>query len=302
MLFSIYMLPLGQIFRKYNICFHSYADDTQIYLQLKGNSPASLEPLLQCLGEVKSWMASNSLHFNENKTEVIIFGPSGNPNTSNFNLHSFEPFVKSHAKNLGVILDSNFTFEKQISSVVQRSFFKLRLLSKVRSFLSFKNFERAIHAFIISQLDYCNSLYAGVSQTCLARLQLVQNAAAHLLTRTKRCEHISPVLASLHWLPVRFRINFKILLLTYKALNGQAPGYLSDLLQTYTPLRSLRSSDLLLLAVPRSRLVHRGDRAFAVVAPKLWNNLPLHIRQAPTVNLFKSYLKTHFYLLAFNTA
>lgn len=176
------MLPLGLIFRKYNICFHSYADDTQIYLQLKGNSSASLDPLLQCLDEVKSWMASNFLNFNENKTEVIIFGPSGNPNTSNFNLHSLEPFVKSHAKNLGVIFDSNFTFEKQISSVVQRSFFKLRLLSKVRSFLSFKNFERAIHAFITSQLDYCNSLYAGVSQTCLARLQLVQNAAARLLT------------------------------------------------------------------------------------------------------------------------
>lgn len=90
--------------------------------------------------------------------------------------------------------------------------------------------------------------------------------------------------------------------MTYKSQNGQAPEYLSSLLQPYMHPRTLRSSDLLLLATSKSRLVHRGDRAFLVVAPKMWNYLPLHISKAPTVSLFKSHLKTHFHSLAFNIA
>ena len=156
-----------------------------------------------------------------------------------------------------------------------------------------------MHAFITSRLDYCNALYLGASQASISRLQLVQNAAARLLTGTRRQEHITPVLASLHWLPVRFRVDFKILLFAFKCLNGLAPTYLSDLLEPYVPSRTLRSSDQLLLAVPKARLKLRGNRAFAVAAPKLWNDLPLHVRQAPTLLAFKSRLKTHFYSLAF---
>uniref|UniRef100_A0A3Q3ALA8 Reverse transcriptase domain-containing protein n=1 Tax=Kryptolebias marmoratus TaxID=37003 RepID=A0A3Q3ALA8_KRYMA len=112
LLFSIYMLPLGSIFRKFNISFHSYADDTQIYFHWKHNHQFSLQPLLDCLTEVKAWMASNFLNFNENKTEVILFGSSGNCSTSLADLGSLEQFVKSHVKNLGVIFDSGLNFEK----------------------------------------------------------------------------------------------------------------------------------------------------------------------------------------------
>lgn len=106
-------------------------------------------------------------------------------------------------------------------------------------------------------------------------------------------------LFSEHSLKTLDMTHFKILLLAFKVLNGLAPSYLSDLLHQYTPQRSLRSSDQSLLAVPMSRLKHRGDRAFAVVAPKLWNKLPLHIRLAPTLEMFKSLLKTHFFSKAF---
>lgn len=140
-LFSIYMLPLGLIFRKHNICFHSYADDTQIYLRFNRNTSTPMESLVKCLDEVKTWMASNFLTFNEDKTEVIIFGPSCNFNAPDLDLCNLTCAVKTHVKNLGVFLDSKLTFEKQINSVVQRSFFKLRLLSKVRSFLSYRNLE-----------------------------------------------------------------------------------------------------------------------------------------------------------------
>ena len=118
-----------------------------------------------------------------------------------------------------------------------------------------------LHAFVTTRLDYCNALYMGVSGSSIARLQLVQNAAARLLTRTRKYEHISPILASLHWLPVDFIIHFKTLLFAFKALHGLAPPYLSELLHPYTPSRSLRSADE--LPEPRARLKTRGERAFA---------------------------------------
>ena len=110
-----------------------------------------------------------------------------------------------------------------------------------------------------TRLDYCNALYMWVSGSSIARLQLVENAAARLLISTRKYEHISPILASLHWLPVHFKINLKSILFVFKALNGLAPPYLSELLQPYIPSRSLRSADQLLLTEPRSRLKLRGE-------------------------------------------
>ncbi len=157
------------------------------------------------------------------------------------------------------------------------------------------------HAFVTTRLDYCNSLYYGVSQSSLSRLQLVQNAAARLLSGTRKYEPVIPILSALHWLLINYRMDFKILLFVYKALNNLAPQYLTDLLRPYTPSRTLRSSDLCLLIVPRSWLKKRGDRAFATAGPKLWNSLPLHIRLAPSISAFKSALKTYLYSVAFNT-
>ncbi len=145
----------------------------------------------------------------------------------------------------------------------------LRVLVKVKPFLPFKDFEKVIHAFVSTRLDYCNSLYVGINQSSFARLQMIQNAAARLLTGVRKREHITPVLISLHWLPVRFRIDFKVLLLVFKCLNGLAPEYLSDLLSIHNPVRSLRSSNQRQLNVQRARLKLRGDHAFSIAAPKL---------------------------------
>ena len=116
-----------------------------------------------------------------------------------------------------------------------------------------------------------------------------------LLTGTRKRDHISPILASLHWLPVRFRVDFKVLLFVFKALSGQAPSYITDLLTSYSTTRPLRSSNVGLLAVPQSKHESRGDRAFAVAAPILWNSIPHSIRSAPSIDSLKSRLKTYFY-------
>ena len=147
-----------------------------------------------------------------------------------------------------------------------------------------------MHAFISSRIDYCNALFTGLPKNTTERLQLIQNSAAGLLTKTKRREHITPVLASLHWLPVMSRIDFKILLLTYKALNGTGPRYIANSLIHYVPTRTLRSSTSGLLTAPRNTTKKIGDAAFANYAPKLWNKIPKDIREASSLTIFKTKL------------
>ncbi len=202
-LFSLYLLPLRFIFESHKVSYHIYADDTQLYFPLKSGSD-SVSSLLACLEDIKNWMENNFLQLNQNKTEVILFGPSHLLQNLRPTLGPLEDNICEKVKNLGVIFDPELKFDKQINSVVRTSFLQLRGLRKLKSFLSFNDLEVVIHAFISIRLDYCNSLYAGINQFSLSRLQLVQNAAARFLTGTKKREPLTPVLASLHWLPVKF--------------------------------------------------------------------------------------------------
>ncbi len=166
--------------------------------------------------------------------------------------------------------------------------------------LPHKDLEAVIHAFLTSRLDYCNSLYCGLPQTAISHLQVVQNSAARLLTWTKKRDHIFPILACLLWLPVKFRIYFKIAVFVCKALSDLAPKYSSDLLIPYSPQRALRSNNQLLLTVPRCRCKTKGGRAFSAAAPKLWNSLPENVRLAPSLARFKSVLKSYLFSQAFD--
>ena len=176
------------------------------------------------------------------------------------------------------------------------AFYHLQNIAKIRNCLSQDNAETLVHAFISSKLDFCNALLYGLPQSVIDRLQYVQNCAARLVTRTWSSEQITPVLHKLHWLPVRQRITYTILLLTYKALNGMAPNYIADLLQPYTPTRQLRSSSKNLLVTPKSNLKFYGDRSFQVAAPRLWSGTPLPVTQdqSRTLMFLKIRLKHYF--------
>ena len=141
--------------------------------------------------------------------------------------------------------------------------------------------------------------FAPRPQKQLMRLQRVQNAAARLICRVKKKDHITPALMSLHWLPVRLRPNFKILTLVYRLLKDIGPLYLRELISRYQPSRSLRSQSKNLLMVPCSRTVSYGSRAFPVAAANLWNNLPENIREAGDLATFKRLLKTEYYRKAY---
>jgi hypothetical protein len=123
----------------------------------------------------------------------------------------------------------------------------------------------------------------------IGQLQKIQNATAWVLTKTRRREHITPVLRSLHWLPVSFRVHFKILPLVFKSIHGCAPQYMSDMILSYLPSWSLRSSGTGLLTIPNPWTKMHGETAFSYYAPSHWNSLPENPRGGKTVDISKKY-------------
>ncbi|XP_029938415.1 uncharacterized protein LOC115381268 [Salarias fasciatus] len=297
-LFNLYMLPLGDVIRRHGISFHSYADDTQLYIAVSPDDSGPIETLFNCISDIKSWMAVNFLQLNQDKTEVLVIGPEGQREKILPKLRDFKP--AQSVKNLGVIFDSELNFIPHIKNITKIGFYHLKNIARVRPFLSQASTEVLMHAFISCRLDYCNALLSGLPKKNISNLQLLQNSAARVLTRTRGRAHITPVLQSLHWLPVRFRIDFKVLLLVFKCLNGLAPSYLADLFLPYRPSRALRSSGSALLCVPKARTKTHGEAAFGHYGPRLWNSLPENLRTAETVDIFKGRLKTHLFNQAFN--
>ena len=176
-LFTLYMLPLGHIIRRHNISFHSYADDTQLYLSFKPSDTNKLASLQSCLQDITGlWMSLNFLKLNADKTEVLIIGPDHISNQVQPLLGPLTPNVKSATRNLGVILDSNFSLEKYVKKVVKSCFYQLRNISKIRSVLSFGNTEKIIHALISSRLDYCNSLYTCLNNRAAEQVQILYSS------------------------------------------------------------------------------------------------------------------------------
>uniref|UniRef100_A0A669F551 Reverse transcriptase domain-containing protein n=1 Tax=Oreochromis niloticus TaxID=8128 RepID=A0A669F551_ORENI len=300
LLFLIYLLVLQHVLSPFeDIRYHCYADDIQLYMSFKPEDVSKLQILNVCLETIKGWVADNFLQLNEEKTEVLVCALDRHvPNIMNA-LGHLSTSVKSSIRNLGVTFDSALTLDVHVKSLVQSCCYHLRNISKLSPIVSHTELEIVIHAFISSRLDYCNSLFTCLNKNSLECLQIVQNAAARLLTRTSKYSHVTPLLIQLHWLPVEFRVHFKILVLTFKALQGQAPAYIIELLQPYVPSRSLRSCDQGLLVIQHTRLKTKGDRAFATVAARLWNSLPQNLRSADSLITFKKQLKTHLFRIAF---
>ncbi len=267
LLFITYIMLLGHIIRRHGFHYHCYADDIQICTACRPDSIHQTTSLSTRVNELKAWLSSNFLSLNLNKTEILITGPPSLTknivNASSFNLDATTVFPSATVRNLGITLDPAPTLDAYISKLSKAVFFQLHRLAKLRSYVAeSKNAESLVHAFITSRLDYCNALFARLPLHSISRLQYIQNSAARILTHIKRSAHITPILIKLHWLPVSSRITYKILLLTFKSLNGLAPP---------------------------------------VIAPKLWNSIPLALRTITSLSVFKSQLNTYLFTQYFQS-
>jgi len=279
-----------------------YADDTQVYLTMSpSDNSDAVHSLKDCLEDIKVWSNTNRLRLNESKSELIHFSSQFRRTASLPPLTTDEGILQDseYVRDLGVTLDQHLTLQKHIQNVCKSASFGIYKIGKLRRLLDKAATEKLVHAFVSSHLDYCNSLLAGLLISYLSPLQRIQNTAARMITLTRKHDHISPILRSLHWLPVNSRIIFKILLLVYKTTHNLAPQYLQDLisLRSSSAARPLRSSSSMQLTQGPRTKTRYGDRAFACIAPTLWNKLPPHIQNASTTDSFKSLLKTHLFVL-----
>ena len=252
-LFSLYITPVADIILSHGLKYHLYADDTQLYVSFSHASVMDMEEarrkVQNCVSDLNVWMQRNKLKLNGDKTEVAVLSPEhlSPPSLSSINIAGFEIEPSSSVRNIGVFFDKHLNLDSHISSICRSCLFHIHNKWKILRWISFSVCETLVHALISCRLDFCNSLLFGISKSSLTKLQSVQNAAARLVTLTRKSEHITPILLDLHWLPVEQRIEFKINLLTFKILNGLSPDYLCDLIQPYIPPRSLRSSSANLL-------------------------------------------------------
>jgi len=304
LLFVLYTHPVSEIVSFHTLSHHSFSDDNQLYKSSHiSQLPSIIHSTQACISDLKSWMTNNKLQLNNDKTELIFICPSrllsSDQIPSSVQLDNCSIIPSQTVRNLGVTLDQTLSFHQYVSSVCRVCYLELRRISSVRHLLSEEATKTLVCSFILSRLDYCNSLLAGCPKTLLSRLQKVQNNAARLIFRCSRSTHVTPLLHSLHWLPVDRRIDYKLSLLTFKSFNNQAPAYLSDLLHVYTPSRQLRSSaDTRLLRIPHVRTKTFGQRSFSYQAPTTWNKLPLTVRSASSIPSFKSSLKTTLFTIS----
>ena len=299
-LYVLYTADVARIVESFGLQVHLYADDTQIYGSSSVSGSVELaELLLLVIDRVNEWMSSNRLRLNPDKTEFIWFGTRHQLSTLNPRSVSVIPSSSTSVRDLGVIVDSELTMEGHISKLCQSCFFQLRRLRSIRHSLSRHALLTLVHAFISSRLDFCSSALYGVSGYLLDRLQSILNAAARLVLKVSRYEHISGTIRNeLHWLPIVQRINFKICLLVRNCLAGTGPVYLSEFcnpVSSEAGRRHLRSAARSVLVEPRYRLERYGRRGFSVVGPHLWNLLPLDVQNYEIgLDIFKTKLKTFF--------
>ena len=242
-LFTIYIKPLSAIIDSHSIIHHSFADDLQLQMSAPPDRISQLLHSMQsCISDVKAWATANMLKLNDNKTELMLV-------TSNRtkHLHSVStsvtignsqiPFKKS-VKNLGftlvvvnfIYLDCHLTMNAHVSNIARTCYFELHRFASIRRFLTSTATATLVSAFVLSRIDYCNSLLFGSTHDVTSHLQRIQNYAARVILRLPKSSSITIHLKSLHWLPVKVRSTYKIACLCYHCHSSTAPSYVTGML------------------------------------------------------------------------
>ena len=237
-LFILYTQPLSSVIDHHPVFHQLYADDTQIY---KSSHPtevdATIHEVEKCISDVKTWMTCNKLQMNDDKTGAILITTQrlshSHPLPQTINISNTNIKFSQSVQNLGVTLDSTLTLHQHAINICRAAYLELRRISSIRKYLSADATKTLVCSFVLSRLDYCNSIMSGSSQYLLQKLQKVQNTAARIIFRVPRSEHTSPLLCTLHWLSIQYRIKHKICSLCYISKTDSSPTYLSSL--THVP-------------------------------------------------------------------
>ena len=257
-LYTMYTQPLGKIIKDFEMMYHMYADDTQLY---KSTSINKVTPMIQCaqncIEHVNNWMTVNKLKLNTQKTEAMICSTtqkSCSIKEDHMHVDGERIDFSKKVSNLGLTVDRDLAMNSHVSNTVRASYYEIRKLGQLRDYLDLNSTKTIASSCILSRLDYCNSVLAGSSQDLIQKLQKVQNNAARLVLKKSRREHISPLLKQMHWLPVQSRIEYKLATICFKTSKCNGPSYLSEILTTHTATRPLRAKYTNTFLVPQTKL------------------------------------------------
>ena len=291
MLFTLYINPLSAIIDSHSIIHHSYADDLQLQMSAPPDRISELLHSMQsCIGDVKAWATANMLKLNDSKTELMLVISKRSKH-----LHNLPTSI--------TIGNAQIPFKQSVknahvSNIARTCYFELRRLAFIRRFLTSTATATPVSAFVLSRIDYCNSLLFGSTHDVTSHLQRIQNYAARVISRLPMSSSIAIHVKSLHWLPVKVRSTYKIACLCYHCHSSTAPSYVTDMLHK-KPLhtRNTRSSSytMRLLNRPAHSKATLCDSSFSFASSSFWNSIPNDVRCAPSLLSFKSRLKTYLF-------
>ena len=293
LLFNLYCASINSAFASCGFTNMGYADDNLGLRAFTARSSVStlLSDVPDCIQSIKSWTKEHFLKINSSKTQVIVFG------TPNFLSSLHLPIIRSadgvlfpvrkSIEHLGVTLDCKMSYNQHVSHICSTMNYYMKNLRSIRKFMSISTAETFVHALITNRLDQCNSLFVGLSQTNIAKLQVLQNSAMRLVLQLPARAHTSQHLWDYHWLSVKERCHFKLLVLVFKCLNNMAPVELASKLQLRSAINMVLETNVF---HPHTAM---GKRSFSHLGPRLWNGLPRDVRVIPNLDNFKSSLK-HF--------
>ena len=306
LLFLLYTADLPNVIASHDLMCHAYADDLQIYGSCHPSNSDELRlRMSRCISDVNFWLQCNRLQLNTEKTEVMWCSSHRRrqqlPQTF-LDVGDISIAPATSLRNLGAFFDPCFSMRSQVSHTVSACFSALRQLRSIRRSIPQPVLNSLLVSLVHSRLDYCCSLLYGLPGNLISRLQSILNASARILFNARSQDHVTPLLKSLQWLPVRERILYRIATIVYKCLRGEAPSYLTDEIHPISEVESrkrLRSASSSDLVVPSTRLKTIGARAFPSAAARVWNDLPPDIRAAPSLRSFKRVLKLELVRRAF---
>ena len=302
--FSPCILSLCLPLLTHTIIHHSFADDLQLQMSAPPDRISELLHSMQsCISDVKAWATANMLKLNDNKTELMLVTSKRTKHlhilpTSITICNAQIPF-KKYVKNLGLTLDCHHTMNAHVTNIARICYFELFHLASICRFLTSTATATLVSAFVLSRIDYCNSLLFGSTHDVTFHLQRIQKYAARVILRLPMSSSITIHLRSLHWLPVKVRSTYKIACLCYHCHSSTAPSYVTDML-CRKPLhtRNTRSSSytMPLLNRPAHSKATLCDRSFSFASSSVWNSIPNDVKCAPSLSSFQSCLKTYLFL------
>ena len=271
--FTMYIKPLSAIIDSHSIIHHSFADDLQLQMSAPPDRISELLHSMQsCISDVKAWETANMLKLNDSKTELMLVTSKRTKH-----LHSLPTYItignaqipfKKSVKNFGLTLDCHLIMNARVSNIARTCYFELRRLASIRRFLTSTATATLVSAFVLSRIDYCNSLLFGSTRDVTSHLQRTQNYAARVILRLPKSYSITINLKSLHWLPVKVRSAYKIACLCYHCHSSTAPSYVTGMLHRkplHTRNTGSSSYSMPLLNRPAHSKATLGDRSFLLL-------------------------------------